>query len=189
MEGQETKSKHSFWQRLKELGFDTYDAYLNSEHWKTFRKTYRESSLPQTCRCCGSPKVQLHHITYARLGVEELEDVVPLCARCHMKLHEVSRASFISLADFEEAIRAIRETKKAHLPPYRQLTKQNSTKKQRKTYARQRRKARNLIRQRSENFGQGSQLVNCEKCGRRVWQDGLFCSVCGSQCRVVKTRR
>ena len=31
----------------------------------------------------------LHHVTYMRLGSEELEDLIPLCATDHARLHEV----------------------------------------------------------------------------------------------------
>ena len=76
--------------RLLPLGFKRYKDYLNSEHWRNVRRRYRESSLPQVCRC-GATKVALHHKTYVRLGAEELSDLEPLCADCHRRAHGKKR--------------------------------------------------------------------------------------------------
>src|SRR5438105_4622698 len=65
-----------------------YAAYLRSDHWREFRDRYRESSLRQICVICGSPKAALHHITYCRLGREELTDVVPVCRKHHEQIHQ-----------------------------------------------------------------------------------------------------
>lgn len=36
--------------------------------------------------------MNLHHVDYTRLGREEFEDVVLLCADCHEEAHEMKRA-------------------------------------------------------------------------------------------------
>lgn len=74
------------------LGFSTYDAYLASPHWRDVKRRYRESDRPQDCFLCGeSQHVQLHHMTYVRLGRERLDDLVSLCARCHTMVHILIR--------------------------------------------------------------------------------------------------
>ena len=45
------------------------------------------------CAACGARWTlktgHLHHVTYMRLGREEPEDLVPLCARHHRQLHAI----------------------------------------------------------------------------------------------------
>jgi hypothetical protein len=37
-------------------------------------------------------KIQIHHVTYERLGEEDLEDVICLCPWCHGELHDAHNA-------------------------------------------------------------------------------------------------
>jgi hypothetical protein len=82
----------AFWTHLRQLGYLSYGAYLASDHWQGFRKQYRASGRPQYCIACGDPEYQLHHRTYTRLGCELLGDVIPLCRKCHVKVHEYLKA-------------------------------------------------------------------------------------------------
>jgi hypothetical protein len=77
----------SFKDRLKAVGFDSYEEYLRSDHWAEVHKSYRMSGLPQECMACGDYPFQLHHRSYRRLGHEDLSDVIPLCRSCHYRLH------------------------------------------------------------------------------------------------------
>ncbi len=44
------------------------------------------------CYCCGNKNdLDLHHITYARIFKEEFDDVVPVCRRCHDKIHRLHK--------------------------------------------------------------------------------------------------
>lgn len=67
-----------------------YREYINSLQWKAFRaRWFNDSSLPNLCVACGGSSVlELHHVTYERLGNERLNDLVPLCHRCHIEFHE-----------------------------------------------------------------------------------------------------
>lgn len=76
-----------FYHQLAALGFDSYDDYLASDHWAQVRAQYAKSSRPKRCHACRSPRYQLHHRTYKRLGEEELDDLVPLCRGCHKAVH------------------------------------------------------------------------------------------------------
>lgn len=53
--------------RLRELGYDTYSAYLASPAWRDLKRRYRASGRPQICMC-GETKFQLHHTTYDRVA-------------------------------------------------------------------------------------------------------------------------
>lgn len=65
-----------------------YHKYLFSEHWRSFRERAFEF-YGKKCADCGTEegRIEVHHLTYERLGKEELEDVVVLCHDCHMKRH------------------------------------------------------------------------------------------------------
>jgi len=69
------------------MGFKTYAEYLASDKWKSFKTKYRASGRSRRCDICHKKPIQLHHKTYARLGEELLDDVVPLCRDCHKNVH------------------------------------------------------------------------------------------------------
>lgn len=95
-------------QRLRKLGYATYDEYLSSPHWLRLRELYRHSGRPQACICGEAESLHLHHITYDRVGAEELTDLIALCPGCHTAIHELERRGEISLdpADLTSADRA-----------------------------------------------------------------------------------
>lgn len=74
---------------VEEFGYSSYEDYIKSATWKTFKEKYKNSGLPQVCAHCDNPRYQLHHITYERICREELDDVIPLCGRCHMAEHGI----------------------------------------------------------------------------------------------------
>ena len=64
-----------------------YRLYLDSDIWKKKRRERIEKDGFK-CSVCGSAKnLNVHHITYERLGREDLEDLVTLCRDCHSRLH------------------------------------------------------------------------------------------------------
>jgi hypothetical protein len=88
--------KSKFQLKLESLGFKTYVAYLQSDHWKEFRKRYflRHKRI---CFCCGKKSRDLHHIDYSYLGEERHKDVKPLCRSCHKKVHKLIRKKNVPL--------------------------------------------------------------------------------------------
>lgn len=65
-----------------------YHAYLNTEQWHRLKRQRILFDRLQ-CAMCGTAKnLQVHHITYERLGREELDDLITLCKECHAKVHE-----------------------------------------------------------------------------------------------------
>ena len=73
---------------LQDLGYRTYGEYLVSNLFYSVKERFRESGYSQCCRVCHAPNVDLHHRSYARLGNEKLDDLVPLCRNCHDELHQ-----------------------------------------------------------------------------------------------------
>jgi hypothetical protein len=66
---------------------DDYQAYLRSPEWQRLRQlvSHREHGL---CQGCGvEPGVEVHHLSYARVGQELLLDLALVCAKCHGALH------------------------------------------------------------------------------------------------------
>lgn len=58
---------------------------------------YRASALPQDCICGETERVQMHHVTYERVGEEALPDLTPLCPTCHAMIHALESRGEIGL--------------------------------------------------------------------------------------------
>jgi len=92
-------------QQLRKLGHEDYAAYLKSPEWANVKRRYRASLRPQDCGLCGTGEnIQIHHLTYERVGQEELADLVALCGDCHSMLHVLERRGDIEGLDFEGLI-------------------------------------------------------------------------------------
>lgn len=85
----QTKQFKVLGQRLRELGFDSYEDYLASPHWKALRvKFFRKHRVPPCSGCWRThTALQLHHRHYKRLGHERMTDLVALCPDCHKQTH------------------------------------------------------------------------------------------------------
>lgn len=83
--------------RLREQGYRSYPHYLKSAHWADVRREYQASGLPQDCFCGETEAIQLHHMTYERVGREELSDLTPLCPTCHAMVHTLEARGEIGL--------------------------------------------------------------------------------------------
>lgn len=94
--------------RVKCLGFASYDAYLESDHWRDFKERYQKSGASTRCRVCGHPHTQLHHRTYQNVGNEAFGDVVPLCRPHHEAVHTWLKDNKKSLRHTDEAILALK---------------------------------------------------------------------------------
>lgn len=70
-----------------------YLEYLKSDHWINFKEQYSlNPATKQECFVCGNTNYQLHHRSYARLGEEEIADIVPLCASHHKATHSAAKS-------------------------------------------------------------------------------------------------
>ncbi len=65
-----------------------YDEYLKTEHWQyTRRKVLADRGHQcEKCRKRGG-ELNVHHLTYERLGEEMPEDLQVLCRECHRWVH------------------------------------------------------------------------------------------------------
>lgn len=71
---------------------EIYMAYLDSNAWKHKRE---ERKLLDNYRCNQCPRVNnltVHHLSYARLGDELMEDLITLCDHCHHTHHGLERS-------------------------------------------------------------------------------------------------
>lgn len=60
----------------------SYGHYLRSLSWHRFRAIVLIAAAHR-CADCDATAEQVHHLNYARIGREKLEDVIPLCGPCH----------------------------------------------------------------------------------------------------------
>lgn len=83
--------------QLQRVGFTSYSQYLSSSAWQAVKDRYRKSGRRLSC-ACGTTDVQMHHLTYARVGGDELlDDLLPLCNRCHQMIHALELRGDIKL--------------------------------------------------------------------------------------------
>lgn len=80
-----------------------YEAYMKSDAWAAMKTRWIKSPLCKghVCHakgCSSSKHIEFHHKTYARLGKENLSDIVMICRECHTKIHKLKRSGF-SLKD------------------------------------------------------------------------------------------
>lgn len=69
------------------LWWAKYHIYLQSDAWKE-RTAKVRARCHSVCESCGSAAVaQVHHLTYARVFYEPLEDLQGVCLPCHAKYH------------------------------------------------------------------------------------------------------
>jgi hypothetical protein len=86
--------------RLRRLGFRDYRDYLKSPTWQSVKDSYWASNRPQACIYCEALQVQIHHLTYERVGGDELlTDLVAMCASCHHLVHLLERRRQVRLAE------------------------------------------------------------------------------------------
>lgn len=75
-----------------------YTGFLRSGAWFRRREAWftarRAEGVEPACQGCGTRldetgTLDLHHVSYARVGQERNEDLWPFCRRCHEWIHEV----------------------------------------------------------------------------------------------------
>lgn len=60
-----------------------YQRYLASREWALKREEVRERSGNCCEHCFSAPQQAVHHLTYASVGDEPLEDLMAVCNPCH----------------------------------------------------------------------------------------------------------
>ena len=84
--------------RLAELGVDSYDDYLQTQHWIDSRSKAHKRSNYHKCEMCSSRDVQLHHSSYTWIGTKfELRNVNAFCPLHHKLSHDLAKESGVSV--------------------------------------------------------------------------------------------
>jgi 5-methylcytosine-specific restriction endonuclease McrA len=72
------------------IEINPYEQYLRSAQWKA-RRAQALDRAGDCCQKCGvskwSRQLEVHHLTYARLGEELPQDLIVLCSECHSSTH------------------------------------------------------------------------------------------------------
>lgn len=100
-----------------------YQVYLNSSEWRRTRSRALKRAGYQCFKCPSRRSLEVHHLTYERLGMERDADLEVLCVTCHRGEHlenpdrtslgvylklasaAVQAEPFASIADIAEGIR------------------------------------------------------------------------------------
>ena len=65
--------------------FDRYNLYIRSSSWRQRRSGV--IAREKVCQLCyGAQRLEVHHVTYTRVGAETIEDLRLLCWRCHKEV-------------------------------------------------------------------------------------------------------
>ena len=64
-----------------------YTSYLHSPAWQQRRRAILQRDHYVCQQCHRARAVQVHHLTYKRVGHEHPSDLVSLCYRCHQARH------------------------------------------------------------------------------------------------------
>ena len=78
--------------RERQEWFDWYNRYLLSPEWSKKRIAVMKRANFICEGCLQKTAVQVHHLTYDRVGNEMLFDLVAVCSDCHKAIHEAKRA-------------------------------------------------------------------------------------------------
>lgn len=78
----------SLWGFKNKIYAITYSDYVDSPIWEERKDKYFKNH-ERKCYMCGEAHyIQLHHLDYNYLGYERDMDLIPLCHKCHKKLHD-----------------------------------------------------------------------------------------------------
>ena len=66
-----------------------YKKYILSSEFRKLRNKILNERGYNCERCSSSKNLQLHHLTYQRLGLELENDLIILCQKCHKEIHHI----------------------------------------------------------------------------------------------------
>jgi 5-methylcytosine-specific restriction endonuclease McrA len=69
-----------------------YQKYVKTDCWSLRRQQYLKGHT--SCEACGQRiALQVHHLTYERLGSERDDDLLAVCENCHRMFHGMDGAT------------------------------------------------------------------------------------------------
>lgn len=72
--------------RLKEIGYKSYKDYIKSDLWKDIRT--KHINHHNKCDYCNSKyRLNVHHLSYEKIGVYITDHLITLCDDCHTFSH------------------------------------------------------------------------------------------------------
>lgn len=88
LDGVLTRLTHRRQGRIAKLRALPYGEYLRSPEWRSTRR-HALARAGHHCQLCGSAQLglQVHYLTYERVGCEEPDDLAVLCLPCHAAQH------------------------------------------------------------------------------------------------------
>ena len=99
----------------KRIGVADYERYMRGHHWRKRRELIIKRDGGK-CRTCGTTKaLNVHHVTYHRLGYEHPDDLITLCKPCHQAVHclggchDYNRSLAVSLDRRDPSLQHIEE--------------------------------------------------------------------------------
>jgi len=66
-----------------------YKEYIQSDEWKALRQKRLEKDGLCCILCKASMWLICHHLTYDNIFQEDINDLVILCHRCHVRVHRI----------------------------------------------------------------------------------------------------
>lgn len=75
---------------------------ISSKAWNTLKEQILERDGHRCVQCLNKENLQVHHLTYKRVGKEVLKDLVTLCKRCHDEVHRLSKSQDFTKNTLEE---------------------------------------------------------------------------------------
>lgn len=73
------------------VDYKKYVEYLKSPQWEDRKRKYFKNKEKKCWGCGSTNRVQLHHKTYTSLYQEKDHHLVPVCGKCHDKIHKMAR--------------------------------------------------------------------------------------------------
>lgn len=79
-----------FLDKIGRTNFSKSDAkeYMQSNKWKATRQLILLRDDYSCLSCSSKDRLEIHHITYKRMGNEKLSDLATVCRNCHQEIHD-----------------------------------------------------------------------------------------------------
>lgn len=100
---------------LQEIGFNSYQEYLNSDLWKSIRiRVFKKKG--HICIGCNNQATILHHQVYSKSALEgrkgHIDSILPICASCHNKIEFSKDGCKLDMHDVHRELNKLRKNSK-----------------------------------------------------------------------------